>query len=524
MLRKFILFTAVLSVLVITSSSAKRSQVDILIYGGGPQAVSAALTASDSSGGRAEILLIVPEPQLGSILTVGKQNLFDLNYYKPKKLPEGLPDSYKGAQAGSLYRFVEEVGAVFPPEALARHLADQIAKHPNIRVLYETDLTEVKTASQGSGGTFEIEAVRFRKMKKGPEGRYRFAGEDSALLRADIFIDASESGRLLRLSKARYTVGREDQTGDRTQMTATLMYKLRGADAFAAVKPNMQAYGVAYSHKGSFQFWAGAEAYKIPEIIQYDKNNPHFRLKAYNAGEDGYSHVGADTSRTEFWMNHLIIYEVDALKAWRDQLADNGMYSKENGLDPEVAREMAIAELKKPEYWQMIRKLPGLEKAEPVLKNGEPMVGDILYIRESIHAANRPTDPKPHALTKQDVLNGGEHLYGRRIGVGFYNFDSNTYKKDESLSNPLHAPWYVPYETLLSPEVTNLLIPGYAANIDSYAWTAMRVYPNLIMLGDAAGTAAGLAYGKKLELAHPDEAQLKLLQDRLTAIQAILEK
>jgi hypothetical protein len=523
MLRKGLILTALCVICIMMTSSIRVTNYEIVIYGGGPQAVSTALIAS-AGDSDTDILLIVPERQLGSIMTAGKQNLFDLNYYKSDKLPPGLPAGYEGSQGGSLFRFVRDLGAVFPPDIMEDYFERLLKESGRIEVLYETELTRIETRGEAAGDASSIQSVRFQKIRKNHEGKYLFQGRESAPVHADIFVDASESGRLLRMSGASFHTGREDSGQDQLQMVATLMYKVKGVDAYKAIEPSKDAYGVAYSTKGSFQLWAGREAYTIPEILEYDRTNPHFRLKAYNAGEDGYSHVGSDTSAIPFWMNHMIIYHVDARKSWRDHIAGNGLYPASEGLDPEEAREIAINELKRPGYWEMIRKLPGLEKIEPVLKNGEPEVGDILYLRESIHARNKPDNSKKHALVKEDVMEGGAALYDRRIGIGFYNFDSNTYRKHEMLTNPLHEPWYVPYEVLRTPEVSNLLLPGYAANIDSYSWSAMRVYPNLIMLGDAAGAAAALALQKKFDLAEPKEQEMRLLQDTLYANQAILDK
>lgn len=525
MLRKGIFLSAVCAFSIMMTSSVRNTNYEIVIYGGGPQAVSTALMAAAAGGKDTDILLIVPENQLGSIMTAGKQNLFDVNYYKSSKLPPGLPSGYEGSQGGSLYRFHHELGAVFAPDRMAGYFADLLKSTGQVKVLYETELTAADVHTEPGEEAKTIDSVRYRKIKKGKDGRYAFTGKETAPLRADIFVDASETGRLLRLTGAAYHTGREDTGQDQLQMVATLMYKVKGVDAYKAIEPNKRDYGVAYSKKGSFQFWAGREAYTIPEIVQYNQDKPYFRLKAYNAGEDGYSHVGGDTTRIPFWMNQQIIYEVDARKSFRDIGLNNGLYPDSTGLDPEEAREMSIQELKNPEYWTMLRKLPGFEKVEPVLdEHGDPVVGDILYIRESIHAKNGPDDPKKHALTKDDVMNGGEALYDRRIGIGYYNFDSNTYRKQEMLTNPLHEPWYVPYETLLSPEVNNLLLPGYSANIDSYSWSAMRVYPNLIMLGDAAGVAAGLALQKQFKLHAPEPIELRRLQETLYEHQGILEK
>lgn len=516
MLRKASAFMIISLLGFFSTASVRGVTYEIVIYGGGPQAVSAALTAISSSI-RADVLMIVPERQLGSIMTAGRQNLFDLNYHKPSSLPPGLPADYTGSQGGSLYRFVKALGAVFAPSEMEDYFVRETNASGRIRVLYETDITQADFQKNSAS----LAELHFRKIRKDPQtGRYLFTGA-TASVQAKVFIDASETGRLLRLAGADYTTGREDKGKDQLQMVATLMYKVKGVDAYAAIATNKTANGVAYSSRGSFQFWGGREVYTIPEILAYDKNSPYFRLKAYNAGEDGYSHVGADTSKTPFWMNHMIIYKVDGRKMWRDRELDNRLYPDSSELDPEEARELALQELKKPEYWEMIRKLPGFANVEPVLENGEPAAGEILYLRETIHARNKPGAAKAHALTEADVMKGGQEFYDRRIGVGFYNFDSNTYQKQEALTNPLHEPWYVPYEVLRTPYVDNLLLPGYAANIDSYSWSAMRVYPNLIMLGDAAGTSAALAVDGRMELDNPD---MGLLQKELMRHQAILEK
>ena len=55
---------------------------------------------------------------------------------------------------------------------------------------------------------------------------------------------------------------------------------------------------------------------------------------------------------------------------------------------------------------------------------------------------------------------------------------------------PPIEPTYIPYSALTTQYVPNMLIPGYAVNASSFAWSEMRVFPNLCVLGDAAGIAA----------------------------------
>lgn len=557
--------TSALALLVVFASFRyDKHQYDLVIYGGGPQAVSTALAAKRTNK-QMKILMVVPERALGSILTLGRQNLFDVNYYKPKSLPQGVKPSYEGSQAGTFYYFMQDVTAVFPPELFESYLARKLSAHKNVEISYETDITKVnlKADSDGTNAkskkavtalssdmrpapsaasakpsatetdeaeTFEIESIVTQSLVKNEKNYYRFGGgAGERKVRAPLFVDASETGRLVGTSGAFVgTVGREDQNPDGAQMAATLMFKLKGLDAAKAViDPKLQ--GKALTYKGSFQLWAGHEMRSNPVIAAYDAASPLFRIKPYNAGEDGYSGKGeAGSKDMEFWMNMLLIYNVDARKTIRDMEAGGVVYPESGGMAPEAARELALQEISKPEFIQMLRHLNGLENAELVMKDGEPVVGETLYIRESIHTAN-VADPATRtyrfALDKDGVTGNDERYFDRRIGLGYYHFDSNSYKKGEQLSNPLgKEPWYVPYDVLRSPKLTNVLIPGYAANMDSFAWTAMRVYPNLIMLGDAAGTAAALSLSRKFSVDEPSEAQIELLQQSLRAQQVILDK
>ncbi|MDQ0897730.1 FAD-dependent oxidoreductase [Paenibacillus sp. V4I7] len=498
----------------------KQPEERIVIYGGGPQAVAAALKAADGFGG--QVTMIVPENRLGSIQTAGGQNLFDLNSYKPSRLPEGIPADYKGAQAGSLFYFLRELSPVFPPSQMEQFFSYKTGARKNIRVLYQTDIERVDCESQGSA--YRVSSVAVRPLKRAVGGGFSFDFQKPPeIIRGLVFIDASETGRLVRLTGHHIgTVGREDQNPDEKQMAATLMFKAKGIDVEKAVT-DWTKEGCTLSEKGSLQLWGGYILNTDPGFSAYNENPASpYRFKPYNAGEDGYSQKGSARSKDmEFWVNGLLIYDVDA------QL-QSGIPNSKGGTEPSEARRLALEEIAKPEFISMLRRLPGWGSAEIVIENGKPAAGETLYIRESVHTAIKVDKERriyEFALDKSGVTGGDSRYYKRRIGLGYYQFDSNSYKKGEPLSNPLPAkPWYVPYDVLLCPSLTNVLIPGYAANIDSFAWTAMRVYPNLIVLGDAAGAAAALALRGDFELSNPTQKQIEFLQRELLKYQAILEK
>jgi hypothetical protein len=509
------------------SGKSSEASYDLIVYGGGPQAVAAVLKASNIRP-EARILMIVPDRALGSILTLGRQNIFDVNYYKVSKLPEGIPDSYLGAQAGTFYYLLKDLTITFPPSSLQTYLKDKVAARRNVSVWYEHDIVRVASTPNPRGQ--RITSLEICGMKRDEAGSYRFDAEaPSRVVHGSIFMDASETGRLVRLSGHHVgTVGREDQDPDKAQMAASLMFKLRGINVASAIR-DYRLQGKVLTEKGSYHIWGGHEMNNHSTFRQYDRASAHFKLKPYNAGEDGYSGKGDQGSHSiEFWMNMLLIYGVDGRKEMRDMVSGNGWYPSDGGMDPEEARRLAIEELKRPEFMQTLRKLKGFEQVELVTDNGSPVVGEILYLRESIHTANEAEPERRHfrfALDREGVTGGDEKYKERRIGLGYYPFDSNSYVKGEQLSNPKgKEPWYVPYNVLLNPVLTNVLIPGYAANIDSFAWTAMRVYPNLIMLGDAAGVASGLALSGAFDLKEPTPEQILALQEELRRQQVILDK
>lgn len=105
-------------------------------------------------------------------------------------------------------------------------------------------------------------------------------------------------------------------------------------------------------------------------------------------------------------------------------------------------------------------------------------------------------------------VSGADEAYkSTAVGVIQYGTDMHPYKLEDmkdtngnyvwgteytrASSKDANNPVYVPYNALTTRYVANLLLPGYAANMCSYAWAKARVAPNLAVLGDAAGVAAG---------------------------------
>ncbi len=72
--------------------------------------------------------------------------------------------------------------------------------------------------------------------------------------------------------------------------------------------------------------------------------------------------------------------------------------------------------------------------------------------------------------------------------------------------------WEIPYRTLLSRGVRNLVAAGRCTAAEGDAWEITRVIPTAALTGEAAGTAAALAAKRGVS---PDELPVKDLQDEL---------
>ena len=92
--------------------------------------------------------------------------------------------------------------------------------------------------------------------------------------------------------------------------------------------------------------------------------------------------------------------------------------------------------------------------------------------------------------------------------------------QDNAPTNPV----YLPYEALITTYVSNLLLPGYAANVSSFAWGEIRVLPNLCVLGDAAGVAAGYCVNNGYLPRYLNDSQIQAVQNLLKSVDAKIDK
>ena len=512
---------------------------DIVIYGGGFQAAAAAAKAA-SQATTAQIAVIIPYPvadpnkAFGSIGTLGGQNYFDVRNWHGSN-PCG----------GSFAWWYNLFKQFYSTEAMAARLTCDVTKYKNVTVYYGYDIYEFTRILN----PYRITDVSIKKINRNASTGYIQWGIESLVLTGSIFIDASDDGRLARLANFGGTVGRYDwpvstldtdeigSSGKARQQAATLMFQVEGVDNktqnsngdmtwTSCVNADNQTVNAVYG---------GTETYKSNSVVKnFNNNHTGFAIKPINAAQDG---PGSDY----WWVNALLVFNVDGRACERDRGTSNfpsNMRSDYITVDQAwVNARNLLNQEGTGSFIEALRQFDGFHNAEIVKSGTYPKVGEVLYLRETIHMAissgNRGngtgdnnyqvTEKEAHLAGSSSTSGDDVNNYNNRIGLNYYWSDINAYKKEDmkdannnyiwggniaeklrgndlgTPTNPIDGnspinPMYVPYSALTTNYVANLLIPGYAVGASSYAWAEMRVIPNLCVLGDAAGVAAAYAY------------------------------
>lgn len=538
----------------------------IVVYGATMAGVAAAAKAAKNAPS-ATIHLIVPDPVdyngngccLGAIGTVGGQNFFDIGW----KTVNGKQIFFT---KGSFNWWESQMGQHYSVDAMSDLLKRDLTKAEyggRIKIHYAYDITGIGWESS------HITEVRLKRIFRDTDGTVKWDEKaDTLTIAGDVFIDASESGRLTRMSNFGGTVGRYDwpasqldsdergSNGKARQQAATLMFKVTKFDRTAEDgKPDNEKEFKTSDRNGDNVWGAngGTRAYQEEaDIIDFNETyGPKgFALKPFNMAQD--CPEGTDHMAAEWWVNMLLVFNVDGRAYDRDKGTTHfpsDMRSDYKTVDDAWVAAKEILTTTK--FKRALQAFPGFKDAELVLdENGEPVVGDVLYLRETIHSAQsssaraNDTENSNYALRATDFLKAGtadNRNYAKRMGLNAYQIDVNAYKFEDLKPNgsyqwpvtgfvrsdvtiPELSPTYVPYDAIATNFVSNLLIPGYATGVSSLGWAAARTIPNQCVLGDAAGVAAAHAVNNNKDPLNFGSSDISSIQTILRNSGAQLEK
>lgn len=525
---------------------------DIIIYGGGFSAVAAAAKVANNSPNKT-ILLVAPYPtaKLGGIATIGGQNYWDTRQWNGV-----FP------QKGTFEYWFNMLGSHYNTDEMANLLYTSISKYSNVEIKFQYDIVSFERVTN----PYRISSLTFKNIYRDTDGNIKW-GTDTFTETGSVFIDASEECRLARLINSAASTGRYDWPAnyiDETernnhrvgrQQAVTLMFKMTGIAP--GTYPDMSFYEHPTTHVKAC--WGGRNVYKTNTTVVTFNNtygSQGYVLKPVNAAQNG-----PDSS--EWWVNAFLIFDVDGRANYRDigtSLYPSYMLPGYKNTD-EAWIEARNFLKNTPAFLQAIRQFDGFSNAQFVIENGYPVVGDMLYVRETVHMAKEVSSitnnsENNYALTTEHGNNAGvspmsggdSENYSTRIGLNYYNADVHPYTIEDLIDangNYLWAeeswnhmrpdlnitgtspsnPVYVPYHALTTNYISTLLLPGYAASVSSFSWGEVRVFPNLCVLGDAAGITAAYCLNNNKQPLYLEDFDIEAIQSLLlSAAEAKLEK
>jgi hypothetical protein len=296
-----------------------------------------------------------------------------------------------------------------------------------------------------------------------------------AELLADVLIDCTGDADVAALAGAPVELGRED---DGLVQPVSLMFKLANVDNEA-----LRAYTAAHPEEASLTPQQ-AEAY----LRQKLNKNTGFRekLRAWIAAgkipiqrEDilFFNTVHED----EVIVNTSRVAQVNPLDPWAMSAAEN------------LAREQVFA------LFDFFRsEIPGFANARLVA------VGSRVGVRESRRIVG------DYTLTAEDIMS--ERRFADAIARSAYPVDIHSLRpgENENTAFPYRGQVYeIPYRCLLPQQVEQLLVAGRSISATHEAQGSIRVSPNCMAFGQAAGTAALLSLRQECPPREVDVQELR---------------
>ena len=429
-----------------SNRSASRPDADVIVAGGGPAGVCAAIAAARNG---ADVLLVERGNCLGGMATRGLVGPFMTCYDRT-----GSVQIVRGLFGEIVERLVARGGAIHPrhchagtaftswiasghdhvtpfePEAL-KLLLDEMCAEAGVRVLFHADFADPLMDGRRIVGARVFTKAGMRDV------------------RAKVVVDATGDGDVAFRAGAPTEFG--DPESGRIQ-PASLFFRIGNCD-FAAITADIEAHRSDFYRKDGVNY-----------------RSLHWRIaEARAAGDWTLDRVSIGLFRgvreDEWFINTSRIMGVDST-------------------DPESwSAAEAEGRAQVDQIFRFFRKyVPGCADARLLC------TGSTVGIRESRHVLGE------YRLTVDDCLDGrvpedSVLLASNSVDVhGRFGPRSNEYVPMR------HGDWYgVPYRCLVPLEVEGLLVAGRCLSATSDAAGAVRVMPPCMAMGEAAGVAAALA-------------------------------
>lgn len=508
---------------------------DIVIYGGTPSGVMAAVSAS-REGARAAI--VEPSTHIGGMISGG---LSYTDTGNPKVIGGLAREFFQ--RVGTYYG--NSVTFAFEPHVAEKVLWDMI--NESDVVVYQGYQLRENLGIVLSGP--KITQILIENSADNKSKNEELEAKEKLVLQADVFIDCSYEGDLMAQSGVSYTYGRE----------SSVQYQ----EDLAGVRPERAYYIFKYNIKAY-----GDDGNLLPEISSLSINMPGEKDKkvpAYNyrlcLTDDPQNQIpfsappGYNPHRYQIlldWLNaikenenqrDILISDVLFLGLLPGNKADannSGPFSTNfvggswHYPDADYSTRKKIAEQCKLYVQGFLYFLTTDDNVPAELKTALGKWGLAadefsdnenwpyqMYIRESRRMVSE------YVLAQRDLTMDID--VGDSVGMGSYSIDSHNTQRyvnaegfiqNEGEVQVRVPPYQIPYRIMVPArdEVQNLIVP-VCVSASHVAYSSLRMEPQYMILGQAAGISAKIAIDS---LCAVQDVDIYLLQEKLRQNKAVL--
>ena len=425
-------------------------QYDVVVVGGGPGGIPAAIAAARQG---AKTLLVERNGFLGGNMTIGLPLLAYLDK-DGNQVIRGIAQEFIDR--------LTEMGACSPHHWCPMH--DSVT-------IYDDEVFKVVALDMCIKAGVEIllyTQVIDTNVENGELKSVTLFGKGRKMeAEAKVFIDATGDGDVGYMAGARFEKG-PDNNGK--LQPPTLMCTIDGVDVDRVIS-HLEAHPEETVLADTIERYPGYDGSYYRNLNPDQHAMVAFRKLFSELREKGVLPVDRDT-----------LISISTLTPGRVNLN----CTRHMGIDGSDVKDLTRATIDG--HFQNLKLIEVLREYIPGFENARlvrfyPFLG----VRETRRFAGIDT------LTEEDLLNGV--IDETAVGLGSYIIDIHDGEGSSTICKKV-MPYGIPYGSTVSADISNLMFAGRCGSMDSVAMSSLRVMPPLMAMGQGAGVGAALAIKK----------------------------